>query len=87
MILVLDMLFVHRLRGQEGKDGNPLNEVRILCNSIMNNQGVMGEDSTIRFVPDKSVLKYCVGDEIKLNAANFAGLANAFFAEIERKFM
>jgi len=31
LVLVLDMHFCHRARGPEGKDGNPLNEVRVLC--------------------------------------------------------
>src|SRR6266540_7314409 len=34
-VLLLDYMFVHRLTGIEGKDGNPLNEVRVLCNSIL----------------------------------------------------
>jgi hypothetical protein len=38
-VLLLDYMFVHRFTGIEGKDGNPLNEVRILCNSILLNQG------------------------------------------------
>src|ERR1035438_3689534 len=33
-VLVLDHMFVHRLTGIEGKDGTPLNEVRVLCNSL-----------------------------------------------------
>jgi hypothetical protein len=33
------------------------------------------------------VLKYQVGDEIKLNAADFMLLSSAFFAEIERKYL
>jgi hypothetical protein len=35
MVLALDSYFVHRARAIERKDGNPLNEVRVLCNSIM----------------------------------------------------
>jgi hypothetical protein len=37
LVLVLDAFFVHQARGIEGKDGNPLNEVRMLCNSILQN--------------------------------------------------
>jgi hypothetical protein len=33
-VLLLDYTFVHRLTDIEGKDGNPLNEVRVLCNSL-----------------------------------------------------
>jgi hypothetical protein len=87
MVLVLDHLFVHRLRTIEGKDGNPLNEVRLLCDAILNNNNIMGTDKTIKFDPARSVLKYKVGDEIKLNEAHFALLSKAFFAEIERKFL
>jgi len=87
MALVLDAFFVHRIRAIEGKDGNPLNEVRVICNSIMNNKNIMGADNTIKLSPDKSVLKYKVGDEIKLSEAQFAQLSSAFFAEIEKKYL
>ena len=43
-VLLLDHMFVHRLTGIEGKDGNPLNEVRVLCNSILLNQGKLQVD-------------------------------------------
>ncbi len=69
------------------KDGNPLNEVRMLCNSMMNNHNMMGADKTIKYDPAKSVLKYRVGDEIKLNEADFIRLSSAFFAEIESKYL
>jgi len=41
MVLVLDSSFSHRQRTMELKDGNPLNEVRVLCNSILENDGIM----------------------------------------------
>jgi hypothetical protein len=87
MVLALDNLFAHRARAKELKDGNPLNEVRMLCNSIMNNNNIMCADKTIKYDPAKSVLKYRIGDEIKLNEADFTLLSSAFFAEIERKYL
>src|SRR6266536_3112702 len=44
LVLLLDYMFVHRLTGIEGKDGNPLNEVRVLCNSLVLNQGKVRVD-------------------------------------------
>ncbi len=35
----LDYMFVHGLRALEGKEGNPLIEVRVLCNLILLNDG------------------------------------------------
>jgi len=87
MVLALDSYFVHRTRAIEKKDGNPLNEVRMLCNSMMNNNNMMCADKTIKFDPAKSVLKYRIGDEIKLSEADFILLSSAFFAEIESKYL
>ena len=67
MVLALEYYFVHRARAIEKKDGNPLNEVRMLCHSMMNNHNRMDADKTIKFDPAKSVLKYWADDEIKLN--------------------
>jgi hypothetical protein len=67
MVLALDSYFVHRARAAEKKDGNPLNEVRMLCNSIMNNNKIMCADKTIKYDPAKSGLEFRVGDEIKLS--------------------
>jgi hypothetical protein len=86
MVIVLDHLFVHRLRTVEGKDGNPLNEVRLLADSMMNNSNKMAIDTTIKYDPAQSVLKYETGKEIKLSEADFVLLSKAFFAEIESKF-
>src|SRR6266581_544898 len=93
LVLILDYLFVHRLASIDGKDGNPLNEVRVLSDSMLSNDntmtsGTVGKSSQMRFnkaiklTPETSVLKYTVGDEIKLNEADFVLLFNAFFAEL-----
>src|SRR5437870_9211226 len=95
-VLLLDYMFVHRLTGIEGKEGNPLNEVRVLCNSILLNRGRLQVDklpgwpnsagSGIKLPPEKSVLKLEVGDEVRLTEANFAHLSPAFYAVLERRF-
>jgi hypothetical protein len=64
MVLVLDTYFCHRSRTIEGKDGNALNEVRVLCNLIPGNKCVLGADVTIRLDPDMSVLKLKLGYSI-----------------------
>lgn len=87
LVLALELSFVHRLRGVEGKDGNPLNEVRVLAQSLMENNGVLTVDKTIKWAPDTSVLGYAPGDAIRIGAADFARLAEAFFAGIESRFM
>jgi hypothetical protein len=95
-VLLLDYMFVHRLSGVEGKDGNPLNEVRILCNSLLFNDGKVQVEklpkwptsavASLKLPPEKSVLKLKNGDVVKVGEADFAKLAKAFFAELEKKF-
>lgn len=95
-VLLLDHMFVHRLTGIEGKDGNPLNEVRVLCNSILLNRGKLQVDklpgwpnsavASIKLPPETSVLKLRAGDDVKLSEADFVRLAEAFFAEIEKRY-
>ena len=87
MMLTLDSYFTHRARQLEGKDGNPLNEVRVLCNAMVQNDGVLATDKTIRLKPDTSVLGYEVGDEIRLTEADFVRLSDAFFTELESRYV
>jgi hypothetical protein len=98
MVLVLDYLFVNRLRTVEGKDGNAMNEVRILCNSLLHNRGIMTAENvsdtmafagltSIKLSPETSILKHQPGDKIKLTEADFVRLSAAFFDAIERKFL
>jgi hypothetical protein len=86
MILALDHYFVHRARTMEGKDGNPLNEVRMLCDAIMANAGRMSANKTTRYKPEPSILKFKAGDEMRLNADDVARPSAAFFDEIEKKY-
>jgi hypothetical protein len=86
MLLALDEYFCHRARGKEGKDGNPLNEVRVLANSIMSHDCVLTPDATIRLDPSKSVLKHADGEDIALRATDVRLLSEAFFTEIETKY-
>ncbi len=87
MTLALDRYFVHRLRMVTGKDSNPLNEVELLSDSLMNNEGVLRADNVIKYDPDESVVKLQVGDPIKLTESDFERLSSAFFAELERRFL
>jgi hypothetical protein len=90
LVLILDGFFVHRSRTLEGKDGNALNEFRMICTSLPQNHGVMCTDKsnkTIKYSPEKSVVKLKIGDEIKLTESAFAALFKVFFAEIEAKFV
>jgi hypothetical protein len=87
MILVLDRYFVHRVRMVTGKDGNALNEVELMSESLMDNDGVLRGNNVIKLVPDRSVLKLDIGDRIRLSAAQFERLSKAFFGEIQAKFL
>ena len=86
MALVLDRYFVHRLRMVTGRDGNPLNEVEMIADSLMNNDGVLRGNNVVKWIPDQSVLKLRIGDTVKLTAADFERLSAAFFTELEHQF-
>ena len=77
---------MHRLRQVTGKDANPLSEVELLTESLMNSDGVLRGNNVVKIVPEESVLKIGIGDRSQLDAAQFDRLAKAFLADIERKF-
>ena len=87
LAVVLEMYFVHRMRGLEGKDGNALNEVRMIARSIVAHGSVFTADNTVKYQPEKSILKHQPGDEIRLGEEGFRALATAYFSEIRRKFL
>lgn len=86
LLLALDNLFCHRTRTLEKKDGNPLNEFRMICQSIMQNDSRLSVEKSIKYDAQNSVLKLAVGDKIRLSEADFIHLSEAFFAELASKF-
>lgn len=87
MVVALDRWFVHRVRAVSGKDGNPLNEVELIVDSVMTNGGVLRGNNVITYVPADSVLGLEIGDRISLTREQFERLSEAFLAEIERRFI
>lgn len=86
LVLVLDRLFVHRVRPVVGKDGNPLNEVELLSESLIRD-GVFTANKVIKLVPEDSVTKAPFGEPIRLTRDQFEQLSDAFFAELETRFL
>jgi hypothetical protein len=87
LALALDRRFVHRLRVTTGKDGTPLNELELMTESLMNNDGVLRGNKVIKLVPAETVLRIEPGEPIALSAAQFERLSDAVLAEIRAKFV
>jgi hypothetical protein len=85
MVLALDHMFLHRQRSNEGKDGSPCNEVRMLCDGIKDG-AVLAKNSTIRYDPAKSITGLKPGDRIALDDKTFGKLADAFFEDIAKRY-
>lgn len=92
LLLALDSYFTHRGRGQEGKDGNPLNEMRMITDSLQGNDGhgpivpLLAANTTIKYKPEASVLGLEIGDPLDLSVADYQKLAVAFLDELEKRF-
>src|SRR4051812_756226 len=67
LVLVLDTYFSNRTRTLEGKDGNPINEVRVLCNAIMLHDDTMYAEKTIKIDSAKTILHHQPGDKVALS--------------------
>jgi hypothetical protein len=83
LVLALDRWFVHRMRGAEGKDGNALNQVRALADSVVDHDGVLTIPKAIRL---EGVLGLSPGDPVSIDVAGFERLADAFFAELKSRY-
>lgn len=85
-VIRLDAAFVHRMRGREGKDGNALNEVRVLSGSLLEHGGIVTIEKSIKWTPATTVLGLDAGDTIAVRADEFARLADAFLIDLEAKY-
>ncbi len=86
LVLTLDRFFVHRVRAVSGKDANPLNEVEVLVESLLVGD-VLRTNKVIKWLPENTVLGLADGDPIALTEAQFTALADAFFTELESRFL
>ena len=84
-LLALDRLFVHRVRTFTGKDTNPLSELEMLSESLLENDGVLREIKVIRYDADKAVLGLQIGDRIALTSDDFEQLSTAFLEDVVEK--
>ncbi len=82
-VVVLDAWFIHRSRDLEGADGNPMNEVRVVADSVVSNESIVRVEGPISWDPRRTVLGLAVGDEVEVTADGYERLAAAYLAAIE----
>lgn len=97
LVLVMNYMFINRSTDAEGKDGNPLNEVRAIANSLLLNGGKFQPEKqphwpatagpSINLPAERTVLGLEAGDEIKLDESDFMRLADAFFTALESRYL
>jgi uncharacterized protein (UPF0548 family) len=86
LVPALDRWFSMRNPKVEGRDGNPLNEVRAIAESVTEHGAVMTVPRGIKLTSETSVLGFGDGEEISLDGDAFERLFDAFLAEVEAKF-
>jgi hypothetical protein len=85
LVPALDRWFTLRNPKVEGRDGNPINEVRTTAESVTEHGSVMVIPRGIKLSPETSVLGFEEGEEISLDGDAFERLFDAFLAEAEKK--
>lgn len=86
LVVALDRWFALRNPKVEGRDGNPVNEVRVLAESVVEHGAVMTVPKGIKLRAEGSVLGFEEGEELSLDGDAFELLFDAFLAEVEGKF-
>jgi uncharacterized protein (UPF0548 family) len=85
LVPALDRWFAIRNPKVEGRDGNPINEVRAIAESVTEHGSVMAVPKGIKLSEEGSVLGFLDGEEISLDGDSFERLFDAFLAEVEAK--
>ena len=86
LVPALDRWFGIRNPRVEGRDGNPINEVRMIAESVTEHGSVIVVPKGIKLAAETSVLGFEEGEEISLDGDAFERLFDAFLAEVEEKF-
>jgi hypothetical protein len=86
LVVALEHWFAQRIPKVEGRDGNPLNEVRAIADSVTEHGSVLVVPKGIKLRAEASVLGLEPGEEITLDGDSFERLFDAFLAEIEAKY-
>lgn len=86
LVLVLDRFFVDRDRSVVGTAPNPLNELEMICDSLMYNDGVFRTDTDAAYSVDDSMLNFAPGQRIILDVDEFTRLSAAVFVELDERF-
>ncbi|MEV6491103.1 hypothetical protein AB0M20_21200 [Actinoplanes sp. NPDC051633] len=86
LALVLELAFVHRQRKDEGKDGNPLNELRLLAVSLLTNGGRMVDGKPLKVRPETSILGLAEGDTVTLTERDLLRLTDGVVAAVTKRF-
>lgn len=71
----------------EGREGNPMNEVRTIAESVIEHGAVMTVPRGIKLTPEESVLGFAEGEEISLDGDALERLLDAFLAEVEERLL
>ena len=86
MAVALEGWFAHRLRGAEGKDGNPMQEVRRLALVVTPNASCFPTDHSLKWRAEASITGYHPGAILKLSAPVVSRLAAACLHTVQAKF-
>jgi hypothetical protein len=84
LVIVLDAYFVGR-RPESQSLGPVATEVAALRSSLVEGEGELLPEAAAQISESRSVLGLKAGDSIRLTAQSFSRLADAYFAEIERR--